>query len=132
MTRWLFFWFVGTVISALSLLGFIFAAGVIDTQLKFLSVPIYVFATVFLFIMASHRLDKGSLTRLACAIAFSSVCVEQLIALSFFPGLVKDLAAFEWAHLKRLVLAFCLALIWYFTVAIAASAVTWKQASRAQ
>jgi hypothetical protein len=128
LTRWLFFWFAGTAISTLSLLGFIFTAGSVNALVKLLFVLIYVFATILLFITASHRLDKGPLIALACVIALSSVCAQQLIGFGIFHGLVKDISAFECAHLQRLVIGISLALIWYFVVAVTACAITWKQA----
>jgi hypothetical protein len=59
-------------------------------------------------------------------IAFSSICVEQIVGFYLFPGLVKDVSVFGWNHLIGLVIMLCVAFLWYSIIAITAKAVTPK------
>jgi hypothetical protein len=116
----------GTAISALSLFGFILIAKTADPQLRYAFVLFYIFATFFLFVMASYKISKSRLITLASATALSSICVEQLTGFYFFPGVTKDIYAFGWDHFKRLTIILCLAPLWYLMIALIVRAVSLK------
>ena len=113
---------VGLTISALSMIGFVIVAETEESQWRYMFVVGYVVATFYLFIFTARRTSLRSTTMLACTIALASVVFEQIAGFYFWPGLVKDLSAFEQEHLRSLSIIICAALLWYLTVTAGANA----------
>jgi|SRR5215468_7545383 len=113
---------VGLTISALSMIGFVIIAQTDESQWRYMFVVGYAVATFYLFIFAARRMSLRSTIMLACTIALASVVFEQIVGFYFWPGLVKDLSAFEQEHLRSLSIIICAALLWYLTVTAGANA----------
>jgi hypothetical protein len=108
---------VGIVISTGSMLGFLFAANTIGSRFGYICIVIYALATFFLFVSAARRMSANSLAALGLVVAVASVFVEQILAFSFFPGLVKDIPVLGYDHIMRLAIMLCATVLWYFIIA---------------
>jgi hypothetical protein len=111
---------VGSAISAVSQLGFIYLAESTMPDFKYAAEFFSVAATAVLFWCMTRSMGLAALLGLGGLISFASEIEHQTLGFCCFPGTMKDISGFTWHHLTQTLFDIALIGAWYGLVAVLA------------